>query len=519
MSSIRMLSSLLHRLLNLRLLLTLGAAASLLLVQLRNFADDPGLGWHLALGRWIWQTHSLPLRDPFLHYVTEAPRWICDQWLSDIVLYALHLWGSWTLLYAVLLLIYLLSFFGGLNSFLLSEKISFTSSLLVSALCFKLAQVHFIARPVIFNVPLLIASYAIGHRILNNRASRLHLALFPLLLAVWANIHGSFVVGLAIGLWALGLRGLLALRTQEYSLAFRASAFAVVLFLSTLLTPYGLSLYANIFTQVGSEYFVALLQEWRPLTLSGFEGRVFVFSLIVLLLLFLSQLRSLSLKVVFELCLALGFAWYSYKHTRMLPVYAIVAALPLARGLDAFWSFLARMLQGRSELPTLFKAFDRYQSRFSPSFSFFLLFPAAFLLFCYLSQDLPLAEKPLGPSAEKYPFAAVNYLKTVKERARLPVVAAHPNWGGFITFYGEGEVKAIIDDRNRMRGEAFYKEFFDTFQQSRNLRVFLQGVGAEYLLVEADSSIRVQNAEGQEFPTCHQDAVSRLLVLGDECPQ
>ncbi len=514
-SPIRWLRSLVH----LRVVLTLGACASLLLVQLTTFADDPGLGWHLALGRWIQAHHALPTVDPFLHYVEKAPQWICDQWLSDIFLYTLYDLGSWTLLYAVLLVVYLLSFFWGMSSFLLRLQFSFASTMLATVLSFKLAQVHFIARPVVFNVPLLLASYALSYEVLRSRATRLHYALLAVLIAVWANIHGSFVVGLAIVLWALGLKGLEALREREYSVCARNVILGAVFCCSSLLNPYGVRLYKNILTHVGSEYFVNLLEEWRPLVLGGFEGRVFLFSVLVIIVAFVFNLSRLSLLKVFEYSVVFGFAWYAYKHTRMLPVFAVVAAVPLARSFDQLWAFLRVRLESLTQLPALIGRFDSFQARSAPSAGFYLPFTAVFFLSCYFVQGLPLVEIPLGPSNKKYPYGAVRYLQESGLKQFPGVIAAHPNWGGFITFYGEGKLKAIVDDRNRMRGEEFYKTFFTAFEQTDSLPQFLRQEGSDYLLLKQSSSISLHDTDGKALPVCYQDEVARLIALESICPE
>ena len=91
--------------------LVLLGAITLVVLQLDNFADDPGVGWHLRAGEFIAVYRQIPDYDPFLF--SETPRrWISDQWFSDLVFYVLKDAGGWPLLYGTLICLYLLTYFG-----------------------------------------------------------------------------------------------------------------------------------------------------------------------------------------------------------------------------------------------------------------------------------------------------------------------------------------------------------------------------------------------------------------------
>ncbi len=157
--------------------LSLLSLLSLLTVQLNHFADDPGVGWHLATGAWIIKNLAIPVYDPFL--ASAQPRlWISDQWASDIVLYVLYRLGSWPLLYVALLLAYFLTFWS-----LLAAKLSKRSKnvVAIALTCFfasKLAQVHFILRPVLFSFPFLILVRTLLDDMQERSAAHLYLQTF-----------------------------------------------------------------------------------------------------------------------------------------------------------------------------------------------------------------------------------------------------------------------------------------------------------------------------------------------------
>ena len=62
-----------------------------LIVLLSAFAAmhpirDPDFGWHLALGRYIAEHHSVPTTEPFTHTAFGAPM-VAHEWLSQLLLY------------------------------------------------------------------------------------------------------------------------------------------------------------------------------------------------------------------------------------------------------------------------------------------------------------------------------------------------------------------------------------------------------------------------------------------------
>ncbi len=155
----------------------------------------------------------------------------------------------------------------------------------------------------------------------------------PLTMAVWTNLHGSFVIGLL--LLACGTLGhavqivrqkgrLAALWTdgelQRWILLSQLCAAA------TLLNPYGLRLlfYVTSFT---SHPAVATISEWQPLALLGTGGREFAFSWLLLTLVWRRSRRPIHPT---SLLLLAATGWATVHQVRMIAWYAPMAALALA---------------------------------------------------------------------------------------------------------------------------------------------------------------------------------------------
>ena len=122
---------------------------SLTRVQMDGFANDPGVGWHLASGDFVLKNFSVPKFDPFLASYSPLP-WVSDQWGGDTILSSLYNLAGYPLVYAALTVIFLSTFFWinlRTQVFLTGSAIS---SVAATLFAFKIAQIHFILRPVVF---------------------------------------------------------------------------------------------------------------------------------------------------------------------------------------------------------------------------------------------------------------------------------------------------------------------------------------------------------------------------------
>ena len=71
----------------------LALAAGLLYVS-QVFLQDPDTHWHIAVGRWIWESHSVPWTDVFSHTFAGAD-WIAKEWLSQLIFYGAFAAAGW----------------------------------------------------------------------------------------------------------------------------------------------------------------------------------------------------------------------------------------------------------------------------------------------------------------------------------------------------------------------------------------------------------------------------------------
>jgi hypothetical protein len=189
-------------------------AAAFLLLSSRSLWHSDVWG-HLKFGQWIVQHRQLPAQEPFSPFTDRQP-YIHFQWLSQVCMYLafaageslaggdeLHRLAGGAEMLAFLFT--LLSFLRWLILLLAYRRVSGSMPLACLGLFLMLAVGSFygnMQRPQVFGEVLFAALLlALSRPVLSRRA----LLLVPAGFVLWANLHGSYAVGLLLlGMFLLG---------------------------------------------------------------------------------------------------------------------------------------------------------------------------------------------------------------------------------------------------------------------------------------------------------------------------
>ncbi|MDQ4034386.1 MAG: hypothetical protein M3153_00505, partial [Chloroflexota bacterium] len=219
---------------------------------------DPDYYWHVTAGRLIVETGVVPSVDQF-SFTWQGRPWTPHEWLSEV---AMHLVASGTGPGATLLL------FGAVAaaaiavvSVALSRSGLRTATVALPATLAALVFLPYVtARPQAVSWLLLGIELVILMRLRSDRPARA-LLLVPLF-AVWANLHGVYVVGLGVA--GVYLLFTLAGRTRMAAARGWMLAAAIGAGLASMLTPAGPAglLYPLRYVD-GSDWGLANIQEWQ----------------------------------------------------------------------------------------------------------------------------------------------------------------------------------------------------------------------------------------------------------------
>jgi len=169
-------------------------AVYLLLMVLGNrLLGDADTYWHITLGRLILEHRALPTGEA-LSQTVHATHWVAYEWLSQIAYAAAYALGGWVAV-AALTAAAAAAAFGLLARYLLKYwQPTPTIAAVLAALV--LTSPHIMARPHVLALPLMVTWIAALIRAVDT-ARPPSWWLLPVM-TLWANLHGSFIFGLAM---------------------------------------------------------------------------------------------------------------------------------------------------------------------------------------------------------------------------------------------------------------------------------------------------------------------------------
>jgi hypothetical protein len=298
---------------------------------------------HLAYGRLIIEDHGLPRTEPLM-FLSKGVQFVDLPWLSQVLGYAVFRWEgipALQFLYAASITACL-----GLLACRAAQRTGLIwPAALVAVACVSLELQQLVIRPQLAGLLCFVLLFVYLTR---TQLGWERWIVVPLLFAAWANLHGSFVVGLAmLAAFAAGRGADVLRRTANLPAVWRDGEFRNLLILilpaalAVLLSPAGWTIYRDVW-ETASNPNLADLVEWRPLDIQMRQGQVAAAAVLGLMILYRLTPRRIS-GVEFLLLMGLGVA--ALRTSRMIVWWAPVAAYYLAIHAAATWR---RYRRGRS---------------------------------------------------------------------------------------------------------------------------------------------------------------------------
>jgi hypothetical protein len=296
-------------------------------VACQTFAD-PDLWGHVKFGQDILQSGSVADRDPY-SYLTSGQVWINHEWLAEVIFAAVFaLGGSPALILMKASLIFLT--LGLVYWYLLRHGLSPLKGGIVLMFVILLVSpgARFV-RPHIFTYLLLVITL-----LLLDQADRGRLRWLwgiPFVFALWANLHGGFLAGLAIAVvWSFTRIAVAFCRTRRYGAAISLSDVAlagssVAAGIATLLNPYGVELFH--FLVQPATFIRPDISEWQPTPIMSTYGVTYLMFLAVAAAGYLHSWRERRPGPLAVLCCVALAPLLAYRHG---PLFGL--AIPLLMG-------------------------------------------------------------------------------------------------------------------------------------------------------------------------------------------
>jgi hypothetical protein len=438
---------------------------------------DPDLWWHLKTGEYIAHTKSIPSTDPFaftslpkdpIHPESKRIKFILAQyWVAQLIFYwvykAFNLQG----------IIYMRAIILTLLIFLLYRNIRRDGVGFFSALVFLIpADIIFVnftgERPQLFSFLftfLLVfllegyrkASFSEGNALAptsHKKAVLTYLLPLPFVMMLWANIHGGFIIGIAVLLGYMCCEILkyltkkagphLQLRPLKYLIGA-----CVVSIMSSLVNPNGYNVIPLLIELNKSQYMTSIIEAKSPLIFIKYgyftqELYAFFFILAAVFLLFLINFRKADLTdaVIFS-----GLAALSLSAARVIPFFAPVSILMLAR----YWKMSVSKWNSSPLMTGIREMTVKLRSLTGSAFSESLLAIVCSVVIIVMLNNGNYFQS--GIRKGRYPEGAVKFLKENRIYGNMynPYV-----WGGYMLWALYPDYKVFIDGRGLIE-EVFFQ--------------------------------------------------------------
>src|SRR2546426_2186714 len=457
---------------------SLPAVAGGIFGVLSTFATigDPDLFWHLAQGRQT-VTDGLARVDTFSWSVNGLAV-LTDQWLGQVIRYEAYAalgWNGIIVLRALLV--------AAIVALILAAALTAQRRPIVAVVAalpaIALSRFAWTERPQLLGL----VCFAALILLLRASAERPRVLMAaPVLIVVWANLHASFALGLAVPAIACG--ELWLRRPDVRTLAFGAVALSIA---ATLLTPSGISIWTS-----ASGHFLSpprVIQEEGVPDVTHPYG--FVFAFVVLAVLVTAQLsRPTDLREVVLLIPVLFVSMTAARHT---PFFAVASAPYLAAHAPLAIGVIAARLRIPARLPT-------FAPRV-PSLRVDLVTAAIALAAIIGAGSIARGEPNLGP----YPAGVLSSLPPG------PGVVNDYDWGGFLIWYAPA-TPVFIDGRLfPYTGDAL-RDYETLASLGPTWRDVLVRRGARAVLVKPASPLAVR-ARDLRWPIVTESASYVLFIV------
>lgn len=289
-----------------------------------NRLNHTDLWGHLNFGRWMATNHALPAADPFAAQPTTAPvlqaAWL-SQWLG---FETQRMFGNEGLALAHAILVTLTAGILMLAAYRRGVPAMWAWAAGAAMIILDLPIVGTI-RPQLFG-QLGAALFLLACAELPK--NKHPLIWLPIVAMLWANLHGSILMGLAIlGAYAVGVTwNLVQEHGQKASLVLRDRRFvtvwaALLLALAgACINPHGPALLARI-VFFGEHAALSSIMEWRSLTPGSLTGILMIASAGLTVLVFKTSPRKWELH---EVLMLLAFGLATIPAIRMIAWWAVV---------------------------------------------------------------------------------------------------------------------------------------------------------------------------------------------------
>ena len=456
---------------------------------------DPDFWWHLRIGRWMVDNGRLPSTDIFT-FTVPSHVWTDHEYLTEILMWLVYRSAGTVGLSLAFGLLTWAGFWILYRQVRRQPWVIVGVGLAIGAVAGSPIWGPR-AQMITFFLSCLELYWLQGYLSGRSRA----IQWFPLVMVLWANLHGGWVIGFAwLGVALVAeLIGWVWDRDNPAHWAhvrFLAiiTAFSVA---AVAATPHGLSLYPYPFQTQGSIAQQKLIVEWfspdfHQVFLRPFEAMIFL-----LVIGF-----ALHRPSIYELLLSLLGLGLALQSVRNVALFVAVATPVMINSYSAYWKELSAARGWKLGLPP--------RRIFAIVTAFALVVIAAATALRIADSTSVAKQRSLDQGS--YPIAAADWL------------AAHPEvgtrmynqygWGGYLAnrFYPDPNRKVFIFGEAALMGDQLLNQYQDVQTLRSDWKQVLDQYQVDYIVYNRGEALANVLATQPEWTLAYQDSVAVIYV-------
>ncbi len=493
---------------------------------------DAGIGWHIRTGQMILATHAVPRVDPFSASMNGQP-WFAWEWLYDLKVGGLETVAGLNVVVVFTAVIIALTFASSFR-LLLQRKTNLLVALALTLLAASASMIHFLARPHVVSWLFTVAWFWIlesSEGNVDTQATALPrtapkerwlLWCLPVLMLLWVNVHGGFLVGFALlaiywvgAVWVwlrpVGDRWEEILRQlQAGQRARQLALIGILCAAATAVNPYGFKLHVHIYRYLSNSFLMDHIDEFQSPNFHYVAQKCFAGVLLLTLVALVVKRRKASVSQGLVLLLAVYSGLYA---SRNIPVSSLLLILVIGPWLsDAMERYGNKRASGPGSEPAR-ESFLRRMQAIELAARGHLWPIAAILLIGWIAAHGGSvgATQLMGAhfDAKRFPVAAVDYLAA--HDLQGPVVSSD-SWGGYLIYRLYPRMRMVVDDRHDFYGDEFLKSYLKMVQVEPGWQDFLTQHEARCVVVPRQSALSNILEETAGWQAVYSDDVAAVFI-------
>ena len=464
---------------------------------------DADVGWHIRDGQNILAAHSIPHVDTF-SATMSGRSWYAWEWLYDTAVGWIFSVSGLNGVVFINALVIALTLALALR-FALVRGGSIPVTIILFILCAMASSIHFLARPHVVGWLLALIWFWILDTSHRDPTSTRRLLWLPLLMLLWANLHGGFVLGfmlLSIYILADVLTSLKCADVGQRQTSRRRgaalTAIWVASFVASLVNPYSVQLHIHIYQYLTDRFLMQHINEFQRPDIHGAPAQAF--------------LVMAALTLVGIIAVRGRMRWANW----LLIVFSIISGLYAARNLP-FASMLLMILSApllsrvSATKPGILARMNRWHAaELSARVPIWPIIVVIFGATVCLQQGRVLGRQVTDAHFDpaRFPVQAVNALQ--RQEIHEPIFSLDA-WGGYFIYRLYPQNQVFIDDRHDFYGDAYIQQYLKVIHVEPGWEQVLDQWDVNLVVMQSKAKLSDALRGSKEWKAVFQDATATIF--------